>query len=46
MSDFAIHLTAGIIGEADRVYPARRKLWRASSCLWPSQIFVPSSAEL
>ena len=28
------------------VYPARRKLWRASSCLWPSQIFVPSSAEL
>jgi hypothetical protein len=27
-------------------YPARRKYWRASSCFWPSQIFVASSAEL
>jgi hypothetical protein len=28
------------------VYLARRKFWRASTCLWSSQIFVASSVEL
>jgi hypothetical protein len=31
---------------AGETNPARRKLWRVSSCFWPSQIFVPSSAGL